>query len=267
MCVPATAANVGVVATASIRRHVRPRGRRRPRAAAVQSEPTAAAEPDASAEVEAMRFDGPVTLQTVASRWWSALDLAEAAVRAADSSLATGEVRTLRARLSTERASTVRLLENVARAERVPAQFNHLLTSRSSLRSLLGLPSTVRASATAAGARHPSGGMPPYRRRPGAGRRLRDDARRPRGRARLRLQPDSRRRREWRLPGFDSRRRRDRRRCVLPRRSPACVSAGDRGRGPDSASADVQHAASNQRLKEERSCSRDSSKQEASSQA
>lgn len=81
----------------------------------------------------------------MATVWWSALDVAETAVRAADRSLAPQEIRALSAGLSAERASTVALLEEVARAERVPARFSHLLVSRSNLRSLLGLPSAVTA--------------------------------------------------------------------------------------------------------------------------
>jgi len=54
-------------------------------------------------------------------------------------------VRELTTRLSSERASTVRLLDEVARAERVRGQFSHLLVSRSGLRRLLGLPSAVSA--------------------------------------------------------------------------------------------------------------------------
>jgi HAD superfamily hydrolase (TIGR01509 family) len=85
------------------------------------------------------------TLETVAASWWPALDAAESALRAASTTLTERELRELGRRLSIERASTVRLLEDVARAERVPARFSHLLVSRSNLRRQLGLPSAVTA--------------------------------------------------------------------------------------------------------------------------
>jgi hypothetical protein len=98
----------------------RPRARRPPRAAA-DRQPTAVVEP--AAPDPGRRGPGtPVTLETVVAAWCSALDAVEAAVRAARSSLGPGELRTLSAQLSTERASTVDLLQEVARAERVPAQ-------------------------------------------------------------------------------------------------------------------------------------------------
>jgi HAD superfamily hydrolase (TIGR01509 family) len=87
----------------------------------------------------------PVSLETVAALWWSALDAAETALYAASASLTAQERRELGARLASERASTVELLEDVARAEGVRARFSHLLVSRSNLRRLLGLPSAVTA--------------------------------------------------------------------------------------------------------------------------
>ena len=85
----------------------------------------------------------PVSLETVAASWWSALDAAETALEAASASLTARELRNFSARLASERASTAALLDEVARAEGVRAGFSHLLVSRPNLRRLLGLPSTV----------------------------------------------------------------------------------------------------------------------------
>jgi beta-phosphoglucomutase-like phosphatase (HAD superfamily) len=135
-------ANVGTVVTGSISRQVRRRAARQPARIAARPTPVAAVRrgPD---KLDAI--DRAPTLDGVANAWWSSLDAAETAVRAAHASLAAGELRTLSARLAAERSSTVQLLQEVARAERVPARFDHLLVSRSNLRSLLGLPSTVTA--------------------------------------------------------------------------------------------------------------------------
>ena len=122
-----------------------PRARRRPPPASARPEPAVAAAAPAATDVDAELADEPVTLETVGALWWSALDVAETAVRAARASLAPRELRTLSARLSTERASTVELLEDVARVERVPAEFTHLLVPRTNLRSLLGLRPAVTA--------------------------------------------------------------------------------------------------------------------------
>jgi HAD superfamily hydrolase (TIGR01509 family) len=81
----------------------------------------------------------------VGALWWSALDAAETALRTAGAFLTVRQRRELGGRLAGERASTVELLEDVARAERVPTRFSHLLVSRSNLRQLLGLPSSVTA--------------------------------------------------------------------------------------------------------------------------
>jgi HAD superfamily hydrolase (TIGR01509 family) len=86
-----------------------------------------------------------VDLETAGALWWSALDAAESALRAADRSLTAQERRELGARLTEERMRTVRLLDGVAQMERRRTRFSHLLVPRSSLRRLLGLPSTVTA--------------------------------------------------------------------------------------------------------------------------
>src|SRR5204863_3209644 len=86
-----------------------------------------------------------VSLESVGASWWSALDAAETALRAAGSPLKPEELRQRAGRLTAERAATVELLDEVARAERVRARFSQLLLSRSNLRVLLGLPSGVRA--------------------------------------------------------------------------------------------------------------------------
>jgi HAD superfamily hydrolase (TIGR01509 family) len=84
-------------------------------------------------------------LEAMGAAWWSALDAAESALRAAASTLTERDLRELRTRLSHERAATVALLEDVARAERSRARFSQLLVSRSNLRRLLRLPSYVTA--------------------------------------------------------------------------------------------------------------------------
>jgi beta-phosphoglucomutase-like phosphatase (HAD superfamily) len=86
-----------------------------------------------------------VDLDAVGAAWWSALDAADSALRACAPTLAKAEARELASRLTLERASTVRLLEDVARAERVGAGFSQLLVSRASLRRRLGLPTGVTA--------------------------------------------------------------------------------------------------------------------------
>jgi beta-phosphoglucomutase-like phosphatase (HAD superfamily) len=88
--------------------------------------------------------DAP-TLESIGAAWWSALDAADTAARAAGAALAASEVAALSRRLSGERACTVDLLEEVARDERERASFSNVLVSRSALRSVLGLPSAVTA--------------------------------------------------------------------------------------------------------------------------
>jgi HAD superfamily hydrolase (TIGR01509 family) len=85
------------------------------------------------------------TLETIGAVWWSALDAADTAARAAAVALAPSEVVGLNARLAAERASTVELLEEIARDEGVRVSFSNVLVSRSALRSVLGLPSAVTA--------------------------------------------------------------------------------------------------------------------------
>jgi HAD superfamily hydrolase (TIGR01509 family) len=84
-----------------------------------------------------------VSLEAVASLWWSALDAAETAIDAAGVSLTAQELREFSAQLASERASTAALLDEVARAEGIDAHFSHLLVSGRKLRRLLGLPSAV----------------------------------------------------------------------------------------------------------------------------
>jgi beta-phosphoglucomutase-like phosphatase (HAD superfamily) len=91
------------------------------------------------------RADRAPTLETIGAVWWSALDAADTAARAADVALEPSEVAALSARVAVERASTVELLEDVARDEGLKASFSNVLVSRSALRSVLGLPSAVRA--------------------------------------------------------------------------------------------------------------------------
>jgi HAD superfamily hydrolase (TIGR01509 family) len=86
-----------------------------------------------------------VDLDAVGAAWWSALDAADSAVRACASTLGDAEARELAGRLTLERASTVRLLEDVARAERARGRFSQLLVSRANLRRVLGLPGGVTA--------------------------------------------------------------------------------------------------------------------------
>jgi HAD superfamily hydrolase (TIGR01509 family) len=86
-----------------------------------------------------------VDLEAIGSSWWSALDAAESALRAAAPSLTATELQQRGGRLTGERAATARLLDEVAEAERLHAGFSQLLVSRSSLRQLLALPSAVRA--------------------------------------------------------------------------------------------------------------------------
>jgi HAD superfamily hydrolase (TIGR01509 family) len=71
--------------------------------------------------------------------------VADTAARAASVALAPSEVVGLNTRLAAERASTVELLEEVARDEGVRVSFSNVLVSRSALRSVLGLPSAVTA--------------------------------------------------------------------------------------------------------------------------
>jgi hypothetical protein len=71
-----------------------------------------------------------VGLETVGAFWWSALDAAESALFAAGGALPAMERRERFVRLSSERASTVKLLEDVARAARVRVRFSHLLARR-----------------------------------------------------------------------------------------------------------------------------------------
>jgi HAD superfamily hydrolase (TIGR01509 family) len=87
----------------------------------------------------------PPTLESVATFWWSALDAADAAIRASGVALQPSEVAALNARMAVERASTVDLLEKIARDEGVRASFSNVLVSRSALRTVLGLPSAVSA--------------------------------------------------------------------------------------------------------------------------
>lgn len=87
----------------------------------------------------------PVSLEGLGASWWSAFDAAEAALWAARASLGAQELRERVLGLSSERSSTVELLEAVARAEGGQTRFSHLLLSRSSLKRLLGLPSALSA--------------------------------------------------------------------------------------------------------------------------
>jgi HAD superfamily hydrolase (TIGR01509 family) len=117
----------------------------------VLTRPTAEAEPAERARAVPGRPEisaGPdraPTLESIGAFWWSAFDAADAAVRAAGFALEPPEVAALSARLAGERASTVDLLEHVARDEGRRASFSNVLVSRSALRSVLGLPSAVRA--------------------------------------------------------------------------------------------------------------------------
>jgi hypothetical protein len=70
-------------------------------------------------------------LEAVGAAWAAALDAVDTALRAAASSLLEQELRALGGKLAHERAETVRLLEEVAREERVPGRFSQLLASRS----------------------------------------------------------------------------------------------------------------------------------------
>ena len=56
------------------------------------------------------------SLETAAAMWWTALDAAESAIRAADRELTSEEKRELTGHLSAERAQTVKLLDAVAYA-------------------------------------------------------------------------------------------------------------------------------------------------------
>lgn len=87
----------------------------------------------------------PVDLERAGAMWWSALDAAERALRAAGKSLTAQERRELGARLASERVLTVQLLDEVARIQGLGIRFSHLLVPRSNLRRLLGLPSSVSA--------------------------------------------------------------------------------------------------------------------------
>jgi HAD superfamily hydrolase (TIGR01509 family) len=87
----------------------------------------------------------PASLEIAGAMWWTALDAAESAIRAAGKSLTADERRELSARLSSERTRTVALLDEVALAQHRRTRFSHLLVPRSNLRRLLGLPSTVSA--------------------------------------------------------------------------------------------------------------------------
>lgn len=74
-----------------------------------------------------------VSLEAVASLWWSALDAAETAINAAGVSLTAQELREFNAQLASERTSTAALLEEVARTEGIGAHFSHLRRSRSAM--------------------------------------------------------------------------------------------------------------------------------------
>ena len=59
----------------------------------------------------------PLRLETVGALWWSVLDAAETALRAAWASLRTEELHVLGGRLAVERVSTLELLEAVPRLD------------------------------------------------------------------------------------------------------------------------------------------------------
>jgi HAD superfamily hydrolase (TIGR01509 family) len=120
-------------------RPVRRRGR--PAAAAARR----GSEAGAATIARAPSAPDGATLETIGGAWWSALDAADTAARAAAVALAPSEVVGLNARLAAERASTVQLLEAVARDEGVRVGFSNVLVSRSALRNVLGLPSAVTA--------------------------------------------------------------------------------------------------------------------------
>jgi HAD superfamily hydrolase (TIGR01509 family) len=87
----------------------------------------------------------PVSLDTVGATWWAALDAAENALHSGSPYLAAYELHERSARLAKERASTVELLDDVAREEGIHTRFSRLLVPRRNLRGLLGLPPTVTA--------------------------------------------------------------------------------------------------------------------------
>jgi hypothetical protein len=73
---------------------------------------------------------GRIDLETAGALWWSALEAAEGALRAASTSLTAEERRELAARLATERVRTVQLLDEVARLQRIRTRFSYLLAQR-----------------------------------------------------------------------------------------------------------------------------------------
>jgi HAD superfamily hydrolase (TIGR01509 family) len=115
-----------------------------PRTARGAADPHAAAEPKCEPLPPPVNLE-PANLETAGAMWWSALDAADSALRAAGRSLTAQERRELGARLSSERALTVKLLDDVARVQRQRTRFSHLLVPRSNLRRVLGLPATVNA--------------------------------------------------------------------------------------------------------------------------
>jgi beta-phosphoglucomutase-like phosphatase (HAD superfamily) len=83
-------------------------------------------------------------VDAVVVHWRAALESAEEALRAAARSLPPQELAARRAGLAAERASTLRLLKELARDEGASARFVHL-TPRRDEKRLLGLPSGVAA--------------------------------------------------------------------------------------------------------------------------
>jgi beta-phosphoglucomutase family hydrolase len=87
----------------------------------------------------------PVSIDALAAHWRSAFDAAEAALRAAGTTLSAQELREHRKLLAGERDSTARLLEALAQEERESGRFLHLRIRMWDARRLLGLPSRVVA--------------------------------------------------------------------------------------------------------------------------
>jgi len=90
------------------------------------------------------REQGP-SLEALGGHWWRAFDAADTALRAASRVLPAQEFRDRGDRLRREREETIGYLDSLARVEGVPLSFAYLLVSRSNLRPLLGLPSSVSA--------------------------------------------------------------------------------------------------------------------------
>jgi beta-phosphoglucomutase-like phosphatase (HAD superfamily) len=91
------------------------------------------------------RWAPAASIDALGGQWWAALDAAETALRAASRVLPADEFRERSGRLRREREDTVGCLDSLARVEHVPLDFSYLRVSRSNLRRLLGLPSSVVA--------------------------------------------------------------------------------------------------------------------------